>query len=306
MDGISDLAATLAPERSSFDAPVEALPAHAPPFVLVEPIGRRAPLVLASPHSGRRYPAELLDSSRLDPLTLRKSEDVLVDELFSAGPSHGAALIAATYARAWCDLNRDPREIDTTMFLDPPPGHAVNRSARVQAGLGAIARIVGDGLEIYARKLKYADAERRIEQVWSPYHTALARLVSDTRQLHGGVVLVDCHSMPSAAKGTDGADIILGDRFGQSAPSAIAGFTQTALERMGYRVARNTPYAGGYVTQTYGRPGQRQFALQIEISRGIYLDEKTLEPNAHFAKVRRDMGNLIALLSEAVEARRFF
>jgi N-formylglutamate amidohydrolase len=277
-----------------------------PPFVLVEPVGAQVPLVLASPHSGRRYPPELIARSRLDALTLRRSEDVAVDALVAEGPEHGAALLAATHARAWVDLNRDATEIDLSMFDDAPPGHRFQRTARVQAGLGAIPRVVGEGLEIYGTRIAWDDAQRRIDSVWRPFHAALTRLVRDTRERHGAVLLIDCHSMPSAARGVDGADIVLGDRFGQAAPARVAQFAQGVLERMGYRVARNSPYAGGFITQTHGRPAARQYAMQIEISRGIYLDEATLEPSARFERLRRDLGAFLAHLADATDSGRLF
>jgi N-formylglutamate amidohydrolase len=259
------------------------------PFVVIEPMDRVAGVVFASPHSGRCYPAELLAASRIDPFTLRRSEDVAVDTLFSAAPAAGAPLIAAGYARAWIDLNRDMEEIDPSMFRDPPPSHHFRKTARVAAGLGVVARVVGDGVEIYARKLRFEEAVERIEQIWNPYHRAIEGLLIDASARFGHALLVDCHSMPSAARGTEGIDIVIGDRFGHACAPAISSFVERSLAVLGYRVARNTPYAGGYSTQLHGRPHARRHAIQIEINRAAYLDERTLEPGPDFARVQADM-----------------
>src|SRR5213075_3261192 len=164
-----------------------------------QPAARALPLVLASPHSGAEYPSDLLAASRLDPLTLRRSEDSYVDALFGAGPELGAPLLAARFPRAYLDVNREPWELDPAMFSDVLPGFANTRSPRVRMGLGTIARVVASGEEIYARKLSFAEAKQRIETLYFPYHAALRALLDDTAAAFGGYLLIDCHSMPSAA-----------------------------------------------------------------------------------------------------------
>ncbi|MGH6950862.1 MAG: N-formylglutamate amidohydrolase, partial [Vitreimonas sp.] len=185
-----------------------------PPFVLIEPLRRTAPIIFASPHSGRRYPPELLADARVSLISLRRSEDAYVDELFAGAAAHGAAVLSATIARAYVDLNRDPAELDPEMFDERPPHNAYATSARVQAGLGAIPRVSGDGQNIYRRKLSLEEAERRIAAVHRPYHALLENLIGETKAQFGCAVLVDCHSMPSNARGAHAPDIVLGDRFG--------------------------------------------------------------------------------------------
>src|SRR6185503_11913649 len=160
-----------------------------PPYVLIEPLRRTAPLIFSSPHSGRRYPAELLAQTRVGLLSLRRSEDAYVDELFASAASHGAAVLSAAVARVYVDLNRDPAELDPEMFEDGLP--PTTASARVQAGLGAIPRISGDGQALYRRKLTLADAEQRIAAIHRPYHAMLADLVAETKAMFGCAVLVD-------------------------------------------------------------------------------------------------------------------
>jgi N-formylglutamate amidohydrolase len=267
------------------------------PFVLIEPIRRTTPLIFASPHSGRRYPRDLMMTARVGLGSLRRSEDAYVDELFADAAVHGAPVLSATVARAYVDLNRDPAELDPDMFTDSP-GAAMN-SARVQAGLGAIPRIAGDGQEIYWRKLPGSEAVRRLAAVHRPYHALLHALVEESLAQFGCAVLIDCHSMPSSARGPQQPDIVLGDRFGGSCHPSVTALVEATLRRMGYRVARNTPFAGGHTTQSYGRPVRKMHALQVELNRSLYLDERTLERSPGFRRVRTDMGRLAAALAEA-------
>lgn len=268
-----------------------------PPFVLIEPFRRTTPLIFASPHSGRRYPRDLVETARVGMGSLRRSEDAFVDELFAAAAAHGAPILCAAVARAYVDLNRDPTELDPDMFTDCPG--ASMHSPRVQAGLGAIPRIAGDGQEIYWRKLPGAEAARRLSLVHRPYHAMLGALVNEALAQFGCAVLVDCHSMPSSARGPQQPDIVLGDRFGASCHPSITTLAEATLRRMGYRVARNAPFAGGHTTQAYGRPQERVHALQVELNRSLYLDERTMERTPGFRRVRNDMARLAAALAEA-------
>lgn len=260
------------------------------------------PLVFASPHSGRFYPDDMMAAAALDAHAIRRSEDVLVDDLIGRADALGAAVIAARYARAYIDLNREAFELDPGMFVDELPAFARARTARVAAGLGAIARVVSEGQEIYARKLTFAEARGRIDQAHRPYHEALEQLIAEARAAHGFAILVDWHSMPSAAAraGRDRAcDFVLGDRFGAACAGVLTATAERELQAMGYRVARNSPYAGGYTTEHYGRPVRRVHALQIEINRGLYLNEATLEPTKGFARLKADMERLTATLASA-------
>lgn len=298
MDVSADLGLVRAPDAAA-SAAGEAQTAAEPPYVLIEPLRRSAPLIFASPHSGRRYPADLMAQTRIGLISLRRSEDAYVDELFAEAAAHGASVLSATVARVYIDLNRDAIELDPDMFEDRLPAAATAATPRVQAGLGAIPRISGDGQAIYRRKLSLSEIERRMSAVYRPYHAALARLVEQTRQSFGCTVLVDCHSMPSCARGAHAPDIVLGDRFGASCHPSVTALAEATLRRLGYRVARNAPFAGGHITQTYGRPSARLHALQIEINRALYIDERTLERTSGFARIRADMGRLAEALSAA-------
>ncbi len=298
MDLSADLGFVSLPAAEALGGPC-AEPVEELPYLLIEPLNRSAPLIFASPHSGRRYPAELLSLTRTGLLSLRRSEDAFVDELFAGAGAHGAALLSATVARAFVDLNRDPSELDPEMFDERLPALSAVATPRVQAGLGAIPRITGDGQAIYRRKLSLAEAERRIAAVHRPYHVVLRNLVNETQAIFGCAVLVDCHSMPSCARGAHAPDIVLGDRFGASCHPSVTALAEATLRRLGYRVARNTPFAGGHTTQTYGQPTKRVHALQIEINRALYVDERTLERTSGFTRIRADMSRLAEALSAA-------
>jgi len=267
-----------------------------------EPAARRLPLVLASPHSGSEYPADFVAASRLDPLALRQSEDSFVDELFAAAPQLGAPLLSARFPRAYLDVNREAYELDPAMFSDALPSYVNAGSPRVRIGLGTIARIVANGENIYAGKLRFADAERRIECLYHPYHQVLHRLVQETAAMFGGCLLVDCHSMPSGSGcGQGGADIVLGDCYGAACAPSIIEAARLLLADRGFRVAINAPYAGGFTTGFYGRPRTHRHALQIEINRALYMDERSYCRKPSFAQLVEDLAHLIERLGQAVQ-----
>jgi len=267
------------------------------PYLLSRPVRQRAPLVFASPHSGRDYPESFIAAARLDPLALRRSEDGFVDELFAAAPEHGAPLLAATFPRVFCDVNREPWELDPGMFDGPLPAWVNSASPRVGAGLGTIARVVATGEAVYRRKLSFAEAEDRIRRFWQPYHAALAALIAETRDEFGVCLLIDCHSMPThPAQVGNPPDFVLGDAHGTACAPRATRLVEEALIGMGYRVRRNDPYAGGYVTRHYGRPREGVHALQIEIARPLYMDEARIERLPRMASIRRDLTRLIGTL----------
>ena len=271
------------------------------PYRLMEPDRLTASAVFNSPHSGRSYPAELLRRSRLTPLGLRASEDVLVDALFASAPEHGAPLLAATAPRAWVDLNRAPSELDPALIRGVQP-QGMNQ--RVAAGLGVIPRVVSEGAQIYRGKIDREEAEARIRDVHEPYHVMLESLLKRARDGFGMAVLFDCHSMPSealrAAPWVQGRcpEIVLGDRFGAAASRALVAVAQAAFERAGFVVARNAPFAGGYITQRYGRPARGVHAIQIEIDRSLYLDQSKLEPLPGFDAIRERLSQVVGELVE--------
>jgi N-formylglutamate amidohydrolase len=278
--------------------------APAYPLDLRRPAAQLLPLVVASPHSGSDYPAEFVAASRLDPLTLRRSEDAFVDEIFAAAPRLGAPMLAARFPRAYIDVNREAWELDPAMFAEVLPDYVNARSPRVRMGLGTIARVVASGEEIYDSKLSFAEAQERIETLYHPYHAALSRLIAQTALDFGFCLVVDCHSMPSGRHGDacrEVADIVLGDCHGAACAPEIVESARHYLVRRGFVVALNAPYAGGFTTGHYGRPRQGRHALQIEINRAIYMDERNYRRRSSFARLSEEMAGLIARLGETAQ-----
>jgi len=276
---------------------------------VVAPERQILPLVFASPHSGCDYSEAFLAASRLDPLALRRSEDCFVDEIFQAAPRLGAPLIRALFPRAFVDANREPFELDPAMFAGELPAYANTRSPRVAAGLGTIARVVANGADIYRGKLDFSEALGRIRRHYWPYHKSLSELVERTKADFGACILVDCHSMPSNGgpsiggpvdrdAGAKRVDFVLGDCHGTSCAPAVIETVQAALRELGYYVARNRPYSGGFVTRHYGKPEDGVHGLQIEVNRFLYMDESRIRRSEGLARLARDMQRVIAALGK--------
>lgn len=275
------------------------------PYALTLPVTGHLPLIINSPHSGRIYPAAFRETSRLDALTLRRSEDAFVDDLFAAAPHMGAPLLAARFPRAWVDVNRERGELDPHLFDGPLPPGANSASARVLAGLGVIPRVVSDGESIYPRRLPLREAEFRLKNFYDPFHGALAALIDETRLTFGSVLVLDCHSMPSHPGHLSGArrpDIIVGNRFGSSSRHEISASIGHLLEDLGFAVHFNRPYAGGYITEYYGAPSAGVNVLQLEINRALYLDERSIEQRSNFDVVRNRFETFLSRLCATLPA----
>ena len=278
-----------------------------PPFDVVEPVWLTSPLVFSSPHSGSVYPRRFLESARLDAMALRRSEDAFVDELFSGVVALGAPLIRARFPRAYLDLNREPYELDPRMFDGRLPAAANTRSVRVAGGLGTIARVVGESQEIYAGRLSVAEGLARIDRLYKPYHARLRTLLDRAHRQFGIALLVDCHSMPSVptiapalADKRIKTDFVVGDRYGTTSDASFVEVLEQAIRRFAYVVQRNKPYAGGFITEHYGAPQGGFHAIQIEINRALYMDERQLVRTSRFDAVAADIRAVVSALTEAV------
>jgi N-formylglutamate amidohydrolase len=272
-----------------------------PPFEILEPAEWRGPIVFNSPHSGNVYPRTFLTAARLDMATLRRSEDSFVDELILGVLKHGHPVMRAHFPRCYIDVNREPYELDPRMFEGRLPSFANTRSMRVAGGLGPVARVVGDAQEIYGRRIPVDDAIRRIESLYKPYHRALRRLFTRIHRDFGAAVLIDCHSMPSTAGAKDErprADIVLGDRYGTSCVTVVAETIEATLRQQGYVVSRNKPYAGGFITEHYGNPAVGLHAVQLEINRALYMDERRFEKSPSFATLAADIETMADRLAD--------
>ena len=263
-------------------------------------------VVFSSPHSGRDYPAAFLAQSQLDARLMRSSEDAFVDELFADAPMYGAPLLMARVPRAWIDLNRACDELDPALIEGVPRG---GHNPRISSGLGVIPRVVANGRAIYAGKISRSEAERRIEVAWRPYHAMLRSLTEDALARFGETTLIDCHSMPHEAieahvrPGQPRPEVVLGDRFGAAAGREVMDRIEAAFASAGLRVARNSPFAGAYIAQTYGRPSRGAHAVQIEIDRALYMDEARIERRPDFAAFCDLIGGVVAKITGAAPLR---
>lgn len=255
-------------------------------------------VLFASPHSARDYPADLLHASQLDELALRSSEDAYVDQFLRAAPAAGAHVLLGGVPRAYVDYNRAASELDPAL-ISGVTVRAMN--ARISSGLGVIPRVVAGGRAIYAGKLSRIQAQDRLRTYWQPYHDKLAELMVNHLRDMGRAILLDMHSMPRDAvmlRNTARPDVVLGDRFGASSHSDIVDAVAAVFIAAGLRVARNAPFAGAYVTQRYGLPSVGQHVVQIEIDRGLYLDEARVTPNADFAAFQALMDDIVTALAQ--------
>ena len=267
------------------------------------PVRQSLPVVVSSPHSGRDYTQSFLAASRLDAHAIRRSEDAFVDELVTRAPELGCPLVIARFPRAYLDVNREPFELDPAMFEGALPGPLNSRSPRVRSGLGTVPRVVAGGAEIYRERLPAAEAGTRLDACYLPYHAALADLMEETRRRFGAACLIDCHSMPSV--GHEGAartrvDIVLGDRFGASCDRSLTEAASASLRRSGLSVRRNDPYPGGFITEHYGRPDLGLHAVQVEMNRGLYMDEKAMARGPGMAAMAACIEALIIDLGHAM------
>ena len=275
-------------------------------YTLRLPTTLTTPVVFSSPHSGRDYGPAFIAQSALDAHTLRSSEDAFVDELFAGAPACGAPLLAARVPRAWIDLNRACDELDSALIEGVARG---GHNPRISSGLGVIPRVVANGRAIYAGRIGRAEAEARIETAWRPYHATLRRLTDDALARFGQAVLIDCHSMPHEAieaharPGQPRPEVVLGDRFGAAARRDVMDRIEAAFLSAGFRVARNAPFAGAYITQAYGRPSRNAHAVQIEIDRALYMDEASITRRPDFNAFRDLIGSVVAEITGARPAR---
>ena len=263
------------------------------PYTIVAP-AVAGKVVFASPHSGDLYPPDMGAAAGLEAASLRSAEDAFVDRLIAPGTGLGATLLLGRLGRAYVDLNRDPDDLDPSL-VEGLEGRAA--SPRTAAGYGVIPRLTGDGRELYGRRLGLDEARARIERVHRPYHAALEGLMTAAHARHGEAVLIDWHSMPERATrgagGARGPDVVLGDRHGAACAAPLTRRLRRAFEALGWRVALNQPYSGGWTTQACGRPADGFHALQIELNRALYLDEATLSPGLGWSRCAAGVARVI-------------
>jgi N-formylglutamate amidohydrolase len=274
-------------------------------FSVIGPRHPASPVVIAVPHAGRDYPPALRAIARVGVERLAALEDRFADMLCSDAARDGAAIVVANRARAWIDLNRDPREIDPAMISPPPDPAWLVQSAKLRAGLGLLPRRLGSIGELWTRRLSPDDVAERLSDLHEPYHAAIADRLRRARAAFGHALLIDCHSMPplGADRGRAPAQIVLGDRFGASADPGLTDLAGRIVIASGLRVARNAPYAGGYTLDRHGAPRRGIHALQVEYDRGLYLAGSPGEIHDGIDRCRALLADLAAALAGALVGR---
>ena len=269
-------------------------------YRLIEPEALLSGIVIASPHSGRNYLSSVKEQSVLDPITLRSSEDAFVDELMDFAPALGIPLICSEIPRAFVDLNRARDELDPAIIEGIKPNR---QNPRVVSGLGVIPRVVANGKEIYSGKLSKEAAIERLENFWDPYHSKLAELLDRARQQFGYSILIDTHSMPheailNASSSFRTSQIVLGDRYGATCAPEIINDLIKLISENGLRASRNIPFSGAYIVQKYGSPGLNRHAIQLEIDRSIYMNERKIQKLEKFHKLKNKLQNIMRDFSQ--------
>ena len=271
------------------------------PITIQQPACALSPLVVDSPHSGRVYPSDFAYTCPL-PL-LRQTEDFMVDELVAGAVDAGATSIVAEFPRSYIDANRAENDIDPAILADAWDV-PFTLTERTMLGLGLVRRLCMTGIPVYAELLSAKEIKQRIENCYRPYHAALDAAVEQRLQLFGQSFLLNCHSMPSRGH-DDGnavrADFVLGDRSGTSCDPSFTRKVGLLLQEMGYSVALNEPYKGMEIVRRHGRPAAGQHALQIEINRRLYMDERRLELNDGFTALQRNLTEFFRVLSEDIQ-----
>jgi len=259
-----------------------------------------AAFVLDSPHSGHDFPADF--NAVVSETELRESEDCYVDELYAGAHELGVPLLAATFPRTYLDPNRNAGDVDLELIEGPWPWE-YRPSGKARIGKSLIWRTLEDGRPIYGRKLAPEAVRRRIERFHAPYHRSLQELLESATQKSGRVYHINCHSMRCVAgkQSEDGPgnvrpDFVLGDRDGTTCEPRFTELVRETLAGMGYRVTVNDPYKGVELIRAYSDPKVGRHSLQIEINKRLYMDEKTLAKTAGFARLQKDLGELLKVL----------
>lgn len=260
-------------------------------FRFIEPSGKRVPVLVSVPHCGTLFPPSI--AGEYEPSLIEQPDDTdwFVDRLYDFAPSLGITMITAVYSRWVIDLNRDPE--DQPLYSD----------GRIITGLCPVTDFTGRPLYKDARSA-VADNEVAIrrERYYRPYHDKLASTLAELKASFGKVLLWDCHSIRQYVASIyrdKFPDLILGDADGVAASPDLIATAYHNLQQSGYSVSHNFPFKGGYITRTYGRPLENQQALQLEMSKVNYMDDKELEYDE--VRAHRMRGLLQRMLSELIE-----
>lgn len=264
------------------------------------PVGGQAPLVVDSPHSGTDYPQDFRVVCDRD--GLRQAEDTHVEALVASAPSHGATFLQALFPRSYIDVNRGEGDIDPALLADQWDT-PLSPGPKTKLGMGLVRRFSRAGEPMYRRPLASASVRHRISAYYRPYHRMLDRLLDQSHERFGIAYYLDCHSMPSVGTGMSvdegraRADFVLGDRDGTTCEPGIVEVVESELRRLGFTVLRNDPFKGVELVRRHGRPVERRHALQIEVNRGLYMNERTLVRGLGFTQIVAAFDQVLAAVA---------
>ncbi len=270
------------------------------------------PLVFDSPHSSSNFPttkpsvdaAEVAVNATSE--QLKTGWDAFVDELWQAVPEHGGSLIAAQFSRMYIDPNRGPTDIDPELLAEPWPGGSAPTKYS-NRGMGLIRRYALPNVPMYNQPLSVAEVQHRIEHYYGPYHQCVKAELDAMHQRFGGVWHVDCHSMKSRGNamnidaGLARPDVVLGDCMGKSADPKFTSMVAEEFDKRGYRVALNDPYQGGYLVSHYGNPAENRHSIQIELNRGLYMNEQAFTRSHKFSALQQDLTDISGAIAAYVK-----
>lgn len=264
------------------------------------------PVLVEVPHSGLQVPHELEGEIDATPLAVLRDSDIYVDQLYERAPQNGATLLVSRVSRYVVDLNRGRDEVDSAAV----PRHP---QARHIPARGVVWRARTDGTPLLRAPLTVDQFARRIQQYYDPYHDKLREVAARMREEHGHVVILAAHSMPSAGRRVFGgrhirrADVVPGTRGRSTADGRIIDLVDAHFKEAGMSVKHDDPYRGGWTTSSYGAPKRGQHAIQIELNRGLYVDERTSEiKKDDFARLQRVLDELVSKLGELMKSEAQF
>jgi len=261
-----------------------------PAYHLVAPAGHPAPVLVDSPHSGWQWPPDFLPAAPRD--AVRTTWDAFVDELWGHAPQVGVTLLAATFPRAYIDVNRAPTDLDAALLAEPWPEPLVP-TAYSARGMGLVRRLALPAVPMYDDPLPVAAVQHRLTHYYRPYREALRARLDALQARHGVVWHVNAHSMKSTGNamnvdaGAKRPDVVVSDRHGTTASPSCTAWVAEWFVAQGLHTTVNTPYQGGAIVVAEGRPDAHRHSVQVEFNRALYLHEDTGERRGSFADVQR-------------------
>lgn len=258
------------------------------PYTIIQPTIPRVPILLSVPHCGTNFPQELKDDYVPDMMAAPDDTDWFVDQLYGFAPQMGITMITANYSRWVIDLNRNPES------------RPLYNDGRIITGLCTTTDF--HGKDIYKQNIPDdEEVGRRLELYYQPYYEKAQELLDGLKAEFGQVLLWDAHSIRQyvpTIREEKFPDMILGS---VDQTSASRNLITTALRGLGqgnYELKHNTPFKGGQITRTFGRPADGQHALQLEMNKILYMDDsETIFDTVRADQVRAVLKNTLSGLS---------